>query len=91
MIETLISQLNRDFTIRTAYAVISTKHVVRVSRRFPYRARNRREEYVVTIGEPNYLAAKFIKACVAAKEPFPIKKIQFEKYPVKSKNGKTKG
>ncbi len=32
--------------------------------------------FVVSIGRPNYVQAKFIKACKRAGEPFPVKKIQ---------------
>ena len=35
-------------------------------------------EIVLTIGKPNYKERQFIKACIKAKEPFPIKKIQLK-------------
>jgi hypothetical protein len=38
----------------------------------------------LTIGKPNYSERKFIKQCIKAGEPFPIKKIQL-KYWLKKK------
>jgi hypothetical protein len=37
------------------------------------------------VGAPNYLALAFIKQCVKAGEPFPLKKFQIKHYPVKKK------
>lgn len=37
----------------------------------------------LTIGRPNYSERKFIKQCVKAGEPFPIKKIQLKYWPMK--------
>ena len=36
------------------------------------------QEFLLTIGRPNYLERIFIKQCLKAKEPFPIKKIQLK-------------
>ena len=41
-------------------------------------------EIRVTVGRPNYLARRFIKACRRAGEPFPVKRIQL-RYPVKKR------
>ena len=43
-------------------------------------------EIILTIGKPNYLEREFIKKCVKAKEPFPVKKIQFQNWPKTRKN-----
>lgn len=76
----LISIIEAGSLIRTAYKVISPKLVVRVSRRTKFYKRNRRNEFVVTVGEPNYKTVKFIKDCKAAKEPFPVMRVQIELY-----------
>jgi hypothetical protein len=85
MIEQLLSVLNSDPKIRTATKYVGPKSVIRLTRRVKYRKNNRRNEFVLTIGQPNYLEAKFVKLCVKAGEPFPVKKIQFKYYPVKKK------
>ena len=33
---------------------------------------------MITIGRPNYREKKFISLCIRAKEPFPIRKIQYK-------------
>ena len=45
--------------------------------------KERISEYKLTIGRPNYLERIFIKKCIKAEEPFPIKKIQLKFYPKK--------
>lgn len=54
--------------------------IVRATRKLYHGKLNRREdpEIVLSIGRPNYLERKFIKACVKAGESFPIKKIQLK-------------
>jgi len=39
-------------------------------------------EIRITVGRPNYLARRFIKACRKAGEPFPVKRVQL-RYPVR--------
>ena len=34
---------------------------------------------IVTIGKPNFTERQFIKACLRAKEPFPVKKLQVKR------------
>lgn len=38
--------------------------------------RDRRADVRLTVGVPNYAERRFIKACLAAGEPFPVKKFQ---------------
>jgi hypothetical protein len=85
IIETLIDSLMADPKLRTATKILSPKSVIRVSRRLKPSKRNTRNEFVVTIGVPNYTTLKFIRLCTKVKEPFPILKIQFENYPKKKK------
>jgi hypothetical protein len=82
-IETIIQCLNGNRLLKSATYYVTPKLVTRVTRRFKYRKNSRRNEFVVTIGQPNYLEAKFTKTAVAAGEPFPIKKLQFKEYPQK--------
>jgi hypothetical protein len=72
---------------KTAIKIIDEKTIVKATYRFKPKRGNRREEMVVTFGEPDYLTEAFIKRCKKAGEPFPVKKIQFRFYAVK-KRGK---
>lgn len=38
--------------------------------------KNERKTVLFTVGQPNYLERKFIKKCKAAREPFPVRKVQ---------------
>lgn len=64
---------------------VEPKLVIKATRREKVDKREKSLSFVVSIGRPNYLEAKFIKACVAAGEPFPVRKIQLKAYPVKRK------
>lgn len=45
--------------------------------------RDRAETYVVSIGRPNYQEREFIKDCKKAGEPFPVRNLIFQDFPVK--------
>jgi hypothetical protein len=47
--------------------------------------RSRQSTVLLTIGSPNYAERKFIKQCIAAGEPFPVKKTQIKWPPVRRK------
>ena len=68
---------------------ISDKQVERVTRRRYLRSRKVFSKYemdfVVSLGRPNYIDRKFIKACEKAGESFPIKKVQLKFLPKKRK------
>lgn len=70
---------------KTATKYLDPKTVVRATWRFKPRSGNRREEIVVTLGGPNYLERAFIKKCLKAGEPFPLKKVQLKPFPMKKK------
>jgi hypothetical protein len=64
----------------TAYR--STRLVVKATRRHRVDRRSRREEFVVTIGPPNFRERAFIKQCQRAGEPFPVlSKAQIQGWP----------
>lgn len=42
-------------------------------------------EITLTVGKPNYMERDFIKKCLKAGEPFPVKKIQLKLYKPKNK------
>ena len=69
-----------QFVKATKY--ISHKEIVRAVRK-TFRGKilaSSNAEITLTIGRPNYLEREFIKLCVKAGEPFPVKKIQCKAY-----------
>jgi len=88
VIETIISALENDFKLKSGTKFISPLLTIKVTRRLKPYKRNLRNEFVVTIGKPNYSALAFIKDCKKAKEPFPVQKIQFTPYPKKKLKAK---
>jgi len=83
MIDMLLGTLQANTNIKTATLYVSPKKTIRLTRIYKYAKRNKDSNYRLTIGAPNYLARQFIKLCIAAGEPFPIKKVQFKLWPVK--------
>ncbi len=53
-----------------------TMRAVRIGAKKKLDGRDKRVDIRVTIGSPNYLQRRFIKACKKAGEPFPVKKDQ---------------
>lgn len=84
----IIEALMLQPEMRSAVYYESPKQTITVTRRHSHKGRVTRREFVVTVGAPNYLAAKFIKLCKAAKEPFPVKRIQFKPLIKKKKKSK---
>jgi hypothetical protein len=68
---------------KSAIKIIDEKTVVKATFHNKPTKRNRREEMIVTCGEPDYRVREFIKKAKKAGEPFPVKKIQFRAWPVK--------
>lgn len=64
---------------RKATKYLHPAYVVSACRRHR-RAQQGCIEILVKVGWPNFSQRKFIKSCIAAKEPFPIKKIQVEEW-----------
>ena len=53
------------------------------TRVFKPRKNERQIDIRLTIGKPNFRNAKFVKDCLAAGEPFPVRKVQLEYWPKK--------
>lgn len=67
---------------------LSPKHVVKVTQRLaagklPRKGGNL--DFVVTVGSPNFADRLFIKQCIKAGEPFPVKKLRLKFPAVKRK------
>ncbi len=65
---------------RQAIKFLAPQFIVKATRRFKPDKRSYHEEIIITIGKPNYRERKFIRQCLRAKEPFPIKKIKLKWY-----------
>ena len=74
---------------RRATKYLSPKLVISAARPYfkkvKWSARDTRVEIVVKIGAPNYAERKFIKKCLKAGVPFPVKEIQLKFPPAKVK------
>ena len=57
---------------------ISPKMTVKATRRHKLDKRAPIQEFVITIGKPNYLERLFIKLLKKSGEPFPVRKIQLK-------------
>lgn len=65
-------------TRKAATKFLAPGHVVTVTRvgKRKTHGRSPSVSVVVTMGRPNYRQRDFVKACLKAGEPFPVKKIQ---------------
>lgn len=68
---------------KKATCYVSEQMVVKATWRHKPKARNTREECVVTFGAPNFLERRFIKLAKQAKEPFPVRKVLLTAWPKK--------
>lgn len=62
--------------------------VVKVTRPHKFSRRARSETVLVTVGKPNYAERIFVKRCLEAGEPFPVRKIQLRLQHPKRSAGK---
>ncbi len=65
---------------RQATVYLTPKFTLKATRQFKPRRGNSRTTILLSAGTPNYHEARFIKACVKAGEPFPVKKVQIKPY-----------
>ena len=68
---------------KTAVQYIDTKTVVKATWIHRPHASRRSKSISLSFGSPAYREAIFIKQCIKAGEPFPVKKIQLRAYPKK--------
>lgn len=63
---------------RVAIKIVSPTHVVRACiRRYRGKVTHKGTiDIALKVGRPNHQERQFIKVCVKAKEPFPVKKIR---------------
>lgn len=78
-----LRQMVRDTDLRRATIFVGPDTTVKVSRQRRHDRRFKAETFLVTIGPPNFVERRFIKACQAAEEPFPVKKVQIKYWPAR--------
>lgn len=74
-----------DSTVKSATKYVSACFVVKLTRKHKVDRRDRHEEFILTIGRPNYAERAFIKDCKAAGETFPVRKVQLKHYSKKAR------
>jgi hypothetical protein len=81
ILKSIESVLESDARQATVYQ--HPKLTIKTTRLLKLNKRSRHDTYVLTIGTPNYAERAFVKACLKAGEPFPIRKVQLKFYPEK--------
>lgn len=77
-VASVIQTLSANPKLKSASKYVSPTHVVKATRQRKYDRRDKAETFLVTIGTPNFLGRRFIKAVKKAGEPFPVKKVQIK-------------
>jgi len=75
--------------VRRVTRFVSPTLVVRATRQFKHDPRATRETFLVTYGVPNYRERLDIKLFKKACEPFPVRRLRFDHWPVKRAKKKT--
>jgi hypothetical protein len=78
-----VQHLLDDLSLRRATKYLSPTLTVKATRRLRGYKNTWRHDFAVTVGRPNYSECWFIKKCVQAREPFPVKKVQLKTWPKK--------
>ena len=61
---------------RRATVYVAPDYTVKITARHKPRRHEKRREFVLTIGRPNFAERKFIRACIKVGESFPVKRVQ---------------
>lgn len=62
--------------LRSASVFQAPDFVITATRRGKCDGRAMHSELVLTVGKPNFRGRAFVKACLKAGEPFPVRKVQ---------------
>lgn len=76
----VMETLLETFDLRKVTRYLNPNFVVKATRQFKPRGYDRGWTVIFTFGKPNYREKEFIRACVKAGEPFPVKKLQLVYY-----------
>ena len=85
----VVLTLDRFPLVRRVTQFVSPTLVVRATRQFKYNLRATRATFLVTYGAPNYRERLDIKLFKKACEPFPVRRLRFDHWPVKRAKKKT--
>lgn len=80
--EAVISALIVLTDKKKATKFIGPHLVIKATRQRRTRKNAAHQTFLLTVGAPNYAERQFIKACVKAKEPLPVEKVQLRDFPV---------
>ncbi len=64
--------------VKKATCFLSKDFVVRAVRGLKPDKRSRCHSFLVTFGKPNFGERQFIKSCIKAGEPIPVRKVQLK-------------
>lgn len=78
LIHTVFSTLVCTKNARSAVAYTSPKSVVKLTRMRREDNRRKSDNFLLTVGAPNFREREFIRSCQKAGEPFPVKKVQLK-------------
>lgn len=77
-VASVIQTLASNPKITSGAKYLAPDRVVKVTRQRKKVRGDKAETFLVTIGRPNFLGRRFVKQCIKAGEPFPIKKVQIK-------------
>lgn len=80
VVQTLLTTKNA----RRVTKIVSPTEAVKATRQRKVDGRKGQQVMLVTIGRPNFIERRFIKSCVKAGEPFPVKKVRVQYFPKKA-------
>jgi len=78
-VDKTVGVLLSDLKLKRVTYIVSPKLTVSATRRFKGSKRNTREDIALTIGAPNFKSRQLIQSAKKVGEPFPIKKLQFQR------------
>jgi hypothetical protein len=77
----VVAMLEARPDVRRATLYVSPKYTVKATRQCRPKARDQAETILVTAGRPNYQEREVIAILRKCKEPFPVKKVQLQSWP----------
>ncbi len=82
-LEKIVGEMLINTRVKKATAFLSPILTLVVARQFKMDSRSKQQTFIVTIGRPNFENRKKLKDLIAAREPFPVKKLAYKYYPEK--------
>lgn len=77
-LDSVVTTLLLNPKAKQATKYLAKDEVVKATRQHPASRSERQITFLLTIGKPNFLGRRFVKQCIKAGEPFPVKKVQIK-------------